>query len=194
MLCDQVRLQLQEQLDRGEKPGEALRTHIRICEACRAYAFWLELGIHGMEMLPAVSPRREVFREISRQLAREQILRPWYSPARIAGVVALGTAGAAAGLLAAVHPRVPHGFVEGLTGRAMWIARPVWAALNELCGRLVPFGAALGHAAEPFVSRLVGLPWVEALLLSLVGATATGMMMLLSMRWDKRRLGHALAL
>ncbi len=194
MVCEEVRLQLHESLDRGEKPGEALWAHLEACEPCRAYAFWLELGTCGMEALATVSPRRRVFREISRQLMREHILRPWYSPARIAGVAVLGTAAATSGLVAAVHPGVPHGLVEGLTARAMWIARPLWAALNELCGRLVPFGAALGRAAEPFVSRVVGLPWLEALLLSLAGATATGMMMILNVRWERRRLGHALAL
>jgi hypothetical protein len=194
MVCEQARLQFQELLDRGEKPGEELRMHLQTCEACGAYAFWLELGTRGMQQLSAASPRPEVFRGIRRLLVREGILRPWYAPARVAGVTALGAAAAAAGLIAAVHPALPHGFVEGVAARAMWIARPAWASLTELGGRLVPFGTALSRAAEPFASRVVGFPWLEASLLSLAGAAATSMMILLSVTWEKRRLGHALAL
>jgi hypothetical protein len=194
MFCEQARSQFQELLDTGERPGEDLRLHLQRCEACRAYVFWLELGTRGVPELPAVSPGPRVFREIRRQLVRERMLRPWYAPARVASVTALGVAAATAGLVAVLRPGLPHGLLEGLAARAMWIARPAWAALSEFCGRLVPFGAALGRAAEPFVSRVAGLPWLEASLFSLAGAAATTIMILLTVTWERRRLEHALVL
>ena len=194
MLCEEARLRLQELLEIGERPGEDLRLHLQGCKACRAYAFWLELGAQGVRDLPAVSPGRDVFRQIRRQLVRERMLRPWYAPARVAGVTALGAAAATAGLIAALRPGLPHGLFEGVAARAMWTVRPAWEALTEFCGRLVPFASALARAAEPFASRVVGLPWLEASLFSLAGAAATGIMILLTVTWERRRFEHALVL
>ncbi len=194
MSCEEYRLRLEALLERGAGPDGKLQDHLDDCPGCRAYAYWLDLGLRGLGGLPVLSPSRVVFKDIRRQLLRERILTPWYAPVRVAGPAALAAAAAAAGLLVAASPGIPRGFAEGLLGRVLGLVRPLWMTVRDGSSILAPLGAALVRVVEVFISRFVALPWFEASLLSLAAATATAATMLLCGARDRRRLGHALVL
>jgi hypothetical protein len=152
----------------------------------------LDLALGGLAALPAVAPRRLVGKEIRRRLVQEGLLLPWWSPGRLAGATVLGASATSVALTLVFRLGVLGGLLEAISARTLGIVRPLWTTASAFWGKLVPVGSALEQVAEPFVSRTLALPWLQASLLSLMGATATAVAVLLLGTLERRRLGHAL--
>jgi hypothetical protein len=194
MTCETCRSLLQNAMDHQGHRAPGLASHLQGCAACKAYAEWLEAAISELHALPTVRPRRRIGRALRQQLMREGLLVRVWSPARGAGVAALGWAAVAVGLVLALRPGFATDFLKIIPQRAWGLIRPLWVTAGGIGERAVPVARHLVRGVDPALSWAAELPWLEASAISLAAAAAVGASVLWLGALERRRFGHAMVL